>query len=407
MWRFSSLPVVMVFMIFSCSKETIPVSSFEHKKLTNFEKTSTLNKSLIVATFATASVLYPEIVPLKDSTRYSVGVYRLEYKTTYKGQEIMASGLAAIPDAKESFPIIGFANGTNIAHAHAPTKDNSNTAYMLMAGMAGNGYILVIPDYIGFGASESIVHPYFMKEPTQASVIDLILATREYLDNHSEYAAYNGTYFLAGYSQGGWSALATLEAIDADPSLDMSVLAASCGGGAYDLFKTTDHILQREVFTTPYYLPNFIYSHIQYGSVTSPLDQFFLEPYASVIPELFNGSFTRKQVNDQLNDTIARMVTPDFINNYTSGRNFAELRDDMEINSISAWKTSSLLRFYHAGNDVNVPSSQSENMYRDFVRLGLEEQVEYIEMPDEDHLSGIYPWGIQTILWFNTLKTLN
>ena len=45
--------------------------------------------------------------------------------------------------------------------------------------IASLGYIVVISDYPGFGASVSIPHPYLVKEPTVMSLIDNLRAVKE------------------------------------------------------------------------------------------------------------------------------------------------------------------------------------------------------------------------------------
>ena len=45
--------------------------------------------------------------------------------------------------------------------------------------IASMGYVVVIPDYPGFGESADIPHPYLIKEPTVRSVVDMLFAVRE------------------------------------------------------------------------------------------------------------------------------------------------------------------------------------------------------------------------------------
>lgn len=404
--RTFGLLVLIATVLISCTKDSSSDIGSTNKYLVSYEKLSNLQKSIIISTFTTASLKYQEIIPLRDNTQYSVDVYKIEYKTTFKGEEMIASGLVAIPDEAESFPILSFQNGTNTAHANAPTEGNNNINFLLMTGMAGNGYIMLIPDYIGFGTSKSVLHPYIVKEPTYEAIIDLIYATQEYLDQYSEKAMYDETYFLAGYSQGGYSTLTALKEIESNPDIQFTVTATSCGAGVYDIMETTNYVLNQEVFPGPQYLPYYVYSHMQYGSLSGSLSDYFNEPYASSIPELFNGSYTNAEVNSGLNDTLAVLLSPNFLANYSQGTEFEELRNDMNANTVSAWKANSLLRFYHGDADKNVPPEQSSNIYVDFQNLGLGEQVAYYSLPDLTHETGVYPWGIQSVLWFNELRSV-
>src|SRR5690606_38908224 len=54
-------------------------------------------------------------------------VYQISYKTSYKGQEIEASGLVVLPETKESVPMISFHRGTIVEYADAPSMQSRNS----------------------------------------------------------------------------------------------------------------------------------------------------------------------------------------------------------------------------------------------------------------------------------------
>jgi pimeloyl-ACP methyl ester carboxylesterase len=400
------LLLLLTLLVFtSCDEEQKGNPESEFTYLVDYSKEHTLQKAVITATQAIVATEYSDMNFLKDSTNYSVDVYNLSYRTKYKEQEIIASGLLCMPAGEGIFPILSFQNGTNTAHANAPTENSGSFIFQVLQGLAGNGYILLIPDYIGFGSSDTIVHPYYLKKPTTDAVIDFIKASREFIDYYIDEAVYSQDCYLAGYSQGGWASLAVLHAIEHDKNIDIQVKATSCGAGAYDLLKATDYILSLDTFPGPLYLPYYLYSHQQYGSISDPIHKYFQEPFASVIPDLFDGTYTLTEVNSQLTDTISNLLTLNFIQNFRSDAAYREIRNDMESNSVSAWNASSLLRFYHGTKDVHVAPFQSKNIYQDFQSFGLDDRVNYFDIPDVDHNAGILPWGISTVLWFNEVKS--
>lgn len=376
----------------------------EFNYLVTYEKLHTLQKTLIIATQTAVALQYPEMNKLKDSTNFSVDVYRITYRTKFKDSAILASGLACIPAGEGIFPMLSFQNGTNSAHRNAPTENAENSTFTLLQGLAANGYILLIPDYIGFGASDSVIHPYYIKKPTVNAVLDLIRASREFIDYYIDDAIYSEDLYLAGYSQGGWASLAVLNAIENEEAIDLQVKAASCGAGAYDIISMTNYVLSLDTFPGPQYLPFYLYSHQQYGTITDPMQKYFQEPYASLIPELFDGSLSNVEVNDELTDTIAHLLTSDFINNFGTSTSYQEIRTDMINNSIGAWQNQAMLRFYHGTRDMHIPRSQSKNIVESFKSMGSAIQVEYFDIPDADHNSGVLPWGISTLVWFNELR---
>ncbi len=277
--------------------------------------------------------------------------------------------------------------------------------YSLMEAMAGNGYIVVIADYLGFGESDTMIHPYYDKQSTSHSVVNMILATKELLNDEQVKAKSSGKYFLMGYSQGGWATLTTLQECEQGYSTEINVSAASCGAGAYDLMAMSDHVLALQTFPGPLYLPYFVYSKIEAGDMSGPLTQYFKEPYASRIPGLFDGSHGNDDVNAQLNDTIAKLVTDEMINSFSTGNDFASLRTLLAANSAEAWNCNAVIRFYHGTADRNVPPNQSDIMYNRFISLGVNQaKVTLLPMEGLTHETGLIPWGISTINWFNQIK---
>jgi pimeloyl-ACP methyl ester carboxylesterase len=395
---------LVIFSLAGCKKDgdNTPV---ENKYLESSEIIDSYSSGFIKAILGTQSTEFPEINPIISSTAYGVDIYRITYKTTFHNAEVTASGLVCIPSSEGEFPVISFQNGTNTSHYNAPSVNPNELMYSLMEAMAGNGYIVVIADYLGFGESQSMIHPYYDKESTTGSVVDMILAAKELLNDGQVKAKSSGKYFLMGYSQGGWATLTTLQKCEQSYSTEINVAAASCGAGAYDLMAMSDHVLALQTFPGPLYLPYFIYSRIDAGDMPGPLTQFFKEPYASRIPGLFDGTHSNDEVNAQLNDTIAKLVTDEMINSFSTSADFVTLRSLLMANSASAWNCDAVIRFYHGTADQNVPPNQSDIIYNRFISMGVSpSKVTLLPMEGLTHGTGLVPWGISTINWFNQLK---
>ena len=399
-----SLLVMMTvtYILTACKRD--PEEKEQYDFLLTYEKVNSLSQSLISSMYMIYSAQYPEMLDIMNNTQYDVDIYKITYKSNYRDSSITASGVVCIPLAAGAFPIISFQNGTNTSHAEAPSTNIMNPFFTLLQSLAGNGYILLIPDYIGFGSSEDIVHPYHQKESNNNAILDMLFASREFLDNYEGEATFSEICCLMGYSLGGWATLSALKEIESDPTIGLTVIATSCGAGAYDLISVADEIIHQESYPGPLYLPYYIYSHQQYGSVHDPLGKFFREPYSGIIPELFNGNYTNGEVNDQLTDTMADLLAADLIENFKTSDEYSELRDDLIHNSIEAWELSSLVRLYHGNADDNVPVNQSISMYNNFLEHNNDTgTVHYSEMEGLNHETGILPWGINSVIWFNEI----
>lgn len=397
----TALPALFLIAI-SCQSDDD--ERLEHEHLQDYRKSMYYSTNVIKISLSTYLFEYPELNDVIDRVKYNVQLYKVSYKTTCYDSTVIASGIFCLPVAEGKFPVISFQNGTNTSHDNAPSVNVQNPNYAMIEFMASLGYVVLITDYIGFGNTSDMVHPYYHRQPTDQAVVDLIRAFNELKSENGSLASGNDTLYMMGYSQGGWATLSSFREIENDYS-EMYVSAVSCGAGAYDLDAMSSYVMDLETFPGPLYLPYFIYSHQVYGNIHDPLTKFFAGTYAEKIPDLFAGNYANAEVNSQLTDSISDLVTADMLVNYATGSGFSELRDVLYENSISGWNTQTPLRFYHGTIDDNVPPEQSSEIYEDFVDAGVSAAViQYIPLDGRTHETGLIPWGVMTINWFNSIE---
>lgn len=88
------------------------------------------------------------------------------------------------------------------------TKHGSNYAMQLGGVFASQGYVVVMPDYIGQGIDSSIMHPYVINPQVNArSGINMLADTRKLLKHLGLNNAKPLNLFITGYSEGGAYAL--------------------------------------------------------------------------------------------------------------------------------------------------------------------------------------------------------
>lgn len=393
-----------LFVTPGCKKDDTPQEP-ANEVLVSYQKVLSHTVETIKQQIGTWQALFPEAALIADNTSSAVDVYKITYNTTFKGETVLASGLVCLPQTQGSYPVISFQNGTNTLKSGCPSESPTSYYFTLMEYMAGNGYIITFPDYIGFGASAKYLHPYYDGETTDRAVIDMIRACHELLDEKNIQAKFSGEHFLMGYSQGGWATLSGLKNIETNYKTTIPVTATSCGAGAYDMLNMSTYVLQQPVFPGPLYLPYFIYSQQLFGAHSDPLSKYFNEPYATRIPELFNGTYSNVEVDAQLNDTLAVLLKSNMIADFSNGADFAQLRSLLSKNSVTAWLPESKINFYHGSADLNVPPVQSQLIYNSFMNLGVgQDKVQLINLPGTDHEFSLLPWGLKTITWFNEMK---
>lgn len=395
--------VFTILFLSSCEKE---IDKSKYHYLLDYSILASYTPEQINNTFFIASKLYPELDTLQDDTDYGVDVFRVIYQTHFRDEPITASSLVCIPRGETLFPMVSFQNGTNTCHFNAPSENYEDFIYTLIALMAGNGYIITVPDYIGFGESDHMLHPYMHRESSNNSVIDLLKATRDLLKQNSIESGHNGDLYLMGYSQGGWASLSVLDYLEDNPIPGFYPVATACGAGAYDLLEMAQYISQLEEYPTPFFIPYFIESRRQNEIMEVDLGIYFNEPYVSSIPGLFDGNYCNSEINSEFTASISDFFTLELIEHFEDGEAFLSLREELTNNSVIPWNLQSKLHLYHSIGDNSIPYTQTEKCYNEFLGLGASSELITLSIVNNDtldHDDAVLPWGIEVINWFKSV----
>jgi hypothetical protein len=387
----------LILLIFhSCEKEPV----FDHEYLISHTLVRTLTAEQAKTNIRIFEAAHPEIGVVADNISSGVRVYRISYRSEFRGEEITLSGLVSFPDIGGSYPVLSFQNGTNTCHSNAPSQNPGNMLYTLLYSNSGNGLIISIPDYIGFGESDDILHPYYHTESNNRVIRDMLKAVKELAD-YSDNSNPDGSLYLMGYSQGGWATMSVLKDIESNPLDGYELASVSCGAGGYNLIEFTDQLLELDSFPNPFYLPYFIESRRRLGWIIDDLDVFFREPYAGNIPSLFDGSLCNDILNSRFTTKIDELLTEDLINNFDDPASFLSLKSELNNCRVDPWNVRTPLLIAHSRGDLSVFFTQSENLYNGMLDAGTpEDRIQFMEMEDHLHNDAVLPWGIETLLWF-------
>jgi len=342
----------------------------------------------------------PAISPFKERVEHGIMVYKITYYTTFQDKPKLASGLVCVPMGEGPFPVMSYQNGTNTLHSNAPSVNPNNELYLMLEFVASAGFVISIPDYLGFGASDNMFHPYMDKESTVQSVLDMLRAVDELASNYLDIELKNDLY-ISGYSQGGWATMQVQKAIEQQFSNEFNLKASACGAGPYDLDFINEYILSQTEYPMPYFAGYILNSYTNLGEVSTPIDTVFNEPYAGKISSLYNGSRSGEEINAELATSVEELFNENYIENYKTDTIYSSILETLEANSISVWATSVPTRIYHGSNDNFVPAQLSQNIYQDFRDAGVSSNsIELFLLPELDHRTGIIPAGLASVNWF-------
>lgn len=272
--RFLFFSVVVISQLFpGCKEDHVkPANNFLLSSQNILTRTAAEIRGLLTGTSLSA-------LPTAD-----VILYKITYKTSYKDQEIIASGLVALPKTTQGVPMVSFQHGTIAAHSEAPSVlPVTSQESIVYTGLASIGFIAVVPDFIGFGSSAAFLHPYYVEYPTASAIIDMIKAAKELAAEQN--INFNGKLFLAGYSQGGYATMATHKSIEQNGLPGFNLIASFPAAGGYDVKAMQEYFFGLPTYREPFYIAYVALAYkTHYPGWTRPLSDFFAEPYADQNP---------------------------------------------------------------------------------------------------------------------------
>lgn len=392
--------------IFGCSSnvadDTNP--SVQNKYLVSYSYVRSMTMTEVNGLFSPVQSIYPDVTQILPYIKYGLKVYSVTYNTSLGTKKLVASGLVCIPDGGGTYPILSFQNGTNTVYANAPSLNASSYTGQMISGFAATGFVVVMPDYLGFGSSTSVFHPYLDMTSTVGSILDLFRAVKEMNAKTELNLKTSSDLYLMGYSQGGLSTLQLHKAIETSYSNEFNLKAVGCGAGPYNLTQLTEMIVGTTSFPQPYYLAYIMKGFKSVNAFANPYTDIFNEPYASKIDALFNGSNSGSTINNALTTNMSQLFTSEFKTTFTTNAKFKELRDALAASSVPAWRIKTPLVLTHGQADTDVSPLMSSQLYADLIKLDAALPVTYIPMAGFDHGSASAPSLVSFVKKFLTIK---
>ena len=326
--------------------------------------------------------------------KYGVRSYRIVYETNWKNTSVKASGLVLVPIGIEGpAPIISVQHGTTFSKDDIPSAGD----YTGMELFASAGFIVVMPDYLGYGTSSEIFHPYYDKYYSAQTVIDMITSSKEFLQK--EKVAYNTKLFLAGYSEGGFVTMAAAEEIERNPKHELDLSGVAAGAGGYDLMHMLQGVSTKDYYSYPAYLAFVLMSYDKTYEWNRPLSYYFRSKYGEVLSRYMTGSHGGWSINSKLTTDLPALFSPEFYAGLKKSEGEVELKQALKKNTIKGWKTSTPIRFYHGTADEIIPYSNSEATLTSFHHAGSK-QVTLTPINRGTHGSSLVPMLQHFVPWF-------
>lgn len=257
-----------------------------------------------------ASVFPAGLQQIVGKPRCGVVTYHYEFATVGgAGEATLSSGAIMVPTGPGSqcgqatanaHPVVLYAHGTSIEKrfdlsnfTNGSTNAAADESALIADAYAAQGFIVVAPNYAGYDTSTLSYHPYLNEKQQAQEMMDALDAARAALATlplpHGEprHVTDAGSLFIAGYSQGGYVALAALKAMRA---AGRPVTAVAPASGPYALGAYVDAAFSGRVPVGGTYFAPLLLSSYQhaygtlYGRVSDVINGIYAPGFDSLLP---------------------------------------------------------------------------------------------------------------------------
>jgi len=362
----------------SCSKEDNPqpiIDDPDKKYEVVITDTTVLEFSLLGAkneivrvNYTYYSVDVDGVTPRKLSSAlvFPKDLFKRQHKVWYSWEDEKqydAAGLMLIP------------HFTIACAKEAPTKTTKmelEGPLTVLCSKSEMNYILVSPDFSGFGVDEAQPQAYMLGEVSAQQALDGLEAAKKVLQMMAY--TYGPNQVLVGYSQGGHTAMSIQRKLSRE-GLAQPFRLTCAGGGPHDVGGMIDSYLQPDATTKyPCAIPLIFVETASAMHLNLDYSKVFRKALSS---KMVKWITEKKLTTTEINDSIARVLgadlkegikVSDILNTDYVTRSNPEMADFFEVmedNTLTeGWQPISGSQFYlyHSADDQVVPFFCYEHM---------------------------------------------
>ena len=180
---------------------------------------------------------------------------------------------------------------------YATTQAPSRGAVEFPTGAAFTNFIIVAPDYYGFGITEKEPQAYCISRANGRASLDAYLAAKRLIEDLG--VKKGDDFVIAGYSEGGQTTMGVLREIS-ERHPEIKVKRAFAGDGPYDINSMYDAIATGET-EMPSTVCNVLYAYNHFFQLGFDIHDYLKDPVASHFDEWFlSKQYKRKALDEEL-----------------------------------------------------------------------------------------------------------
>ena len=180
---------------------------------------------------------------------------------------------------------------------YATTQAPSRGAIEFPTGAALTNFIVVAPDYYGFGITEKEPQAYCISRANGRASLDAYLAAKRLIEDLQ--VKKGDDFVIAGYSEGGQTTMGVLREIS-ERHPEIKVKRAFAGDGPYDINSMYDAIAKGET-EMPSTVCNVLWAYNYFFRLGYDIHDYLKDPVASNFDEWFlSKKYKRKALDEEL-----------------------------------------------------------------------------------------------------------
>jgi len=329
----------------------------------------------------------------KNSQLFGLKTYQLVYRVQLPNrQEVNASAIVVVPSKmgvgeqsltelsemkRASFATVIDNHSTIIDKDNAPSiaVRNYNIPRSALLFSAMNGFITLIPDYVGYGSSAKLTHPYFIKNFPYKNSLALLRAYKSFCKAKHININLKKGLFMVGYSEGGYISLATLDALN-KKSYKVSLTIA--GAAPYFLDTMALNSLKSSDKNHTLFIAYTIYSYAKYYKDIN-LNKIINSKYLSKFSAIFDSNLTKEQIKNSLPTKLygeSGLLKEDFIQNFETSKLYQHLKE----NSLKDINPKDSIKLFHCKHDTLIPYKISQQMQANLENKGATSTLHNVEI---------------------------
>ncbi len=332
-----------------------------------------------------------------------IEIYKLVYNTIDPfGGPTIASGALVLPITPACYhPLAAYMHGTILDREDVPSRLSGEIIVGYFLG--GTGYVTVLPDYLGLGDSPG-PHPYIHSASEASASIDMLRAAREFCAARN--VQLNNQLFLIGYSQGGHACMATHKALQEEHADEFTVTASAPCSGPHDVSGVQAAVMvSPDPYPAPYYLPYVIFSFgYVYPGIYDDISDIFQEPYATILPPLFQGNNGSGAVDAVMPQVPSQIFHDSVLQAFATDPDHY-FRVALRENDLYDWRPDAPVRMMYCESDSHVFYENSIVARNAMIVNGATAVQALSAGASFEHQDCAFPALLASKNWFDTQKT--